>query len=342
MTPPAAVRMDSVQALRGIAALSVVLFHAHWIGLSSFGVELFFVLSGFIICYAAAKEPEGFMLKRVCRVVPLYWLATIGIFVGALIVPSLFASSDPTFGNLARSLFFVPFARGDGLVMPLLFLGWTLNYEMLFYVIFALALMLSRRLAPMIAGAVIVALAYAHPLLAPISVPLDFWTKPVILDFLVGIIAYLIWSRRSAVIQKLPVLVAATLAVAMLGLLIMGIPHGISASIPTKALIGGVLLLAALRLDGFVKWPATMLLLGDASYSLYLLHPYILQAINRFVHPLDSSVLGIVVTVIALGLAILLALLSFRMVERPSNRALRHYFEARNLRLLFSTGIYRK
>lgn len=338
MTSPVAARMDSVQALRGIAALSVVLFHANWIGLSSFGVELFFVLSGFIICHAAAREPEGFMLKRACRVLPLYGLATIGVFVGALILPSLFPSSEPTLWNLVRSLFFVPYVRGDGAMMPLLFLGWTLNYEMLFYVIFAAALLLSRRLAPVIAATLIMVLAYAHPSLAPLSAQLDFWSRPVILDFLVGIVAYLIWERRSASLQKLPVKVASGVALAMLGLLITGIPHGVTANIPIKALLGGVLLLTTRRLDGAIKWPAAMLLLGDASYSLYLLHPYVVQAINRLAHPLNASPLGMLFTGVAVALAILVAILSFRMIERPSNRALRSYFERRSLRPLVVVG----
>jgi exopolysaccharide production protein ExoZ len=339
MTLPVAARMDSVQTLRGIAALSVVLFHATWIGISSFGVELFFVLSGFIICHAAAKEPDGFMLKRACRVIPLYALATIGVFVGALIVPSLFTSSQPTLWNLARSLLFIPYVRADGVMMPLLFLGWTLNYEMLFYVIFAMALMISRRFAPAIAALVIVLLASAHSLLAPLSAQLDFWTKPVIVDFFVGIIAYLIWSKHSGAIQKLPVAIASGLAFAMLSLLVMGLPHGVSASIPIKALLGGVLLLASLRLDGAIKWPAAMLLVGDASYSLYLLHPYVVQAIGKLAHPLDASPLGILFTIAAVALAILVAILSFRMIERPSNRSLRNYFDQRSLRPLFNIGI---
>ncbi len=338
MTSPVAARMDSVQALRGIAALSVVLFHANWIGLSSFGVELFFVLSGFIICHAAAKEPEGFMLKRACRVVPLYGLATIGVFLGALILPALFASTEPTLWNLVRSLFFIPYFRGDGVMMPLLFLGWTLNYEMLFYVIFAAALMISRRLAPIIAATVILALASAHPLLAPLSAQFDFWSRPVILDFLVGISAYLVWTRHRATLQKLPFTIASGVALAMLGLMITGIPHGVTAYIPVKALLGGVLLLTSLRLDGAIKWPATMLLLGDASYSLYLLHPYVLQGINRLAHPLNASPLGMLFTGVAVALAILVAILSFRMIERPSNRALRKHFERRSLRPLVIVG----
>jgi exopolysaccharide production protein ExoZ len=338
MTLQVAARMDSVQALRGIAALSVVLFHATWIGLSSFGVELFFVLSGFIICHAAAKEPEGFMLKRACRVVPLYGLATIGVFVGALILPSLFASSEPTLWNLVRSLFFVPYVREDGVMMPLLFLGWTLNYEMLFYVIFAVALLLSRRLAPVIAATVILALAFAHPMLAPLSAQLDFWSRPVILDFLVGISAYLVWTRHRATLQNLPVKIASGVALAMLSFLITGIPHGVAPIIPIKALLGGILLLTSLRLDGAIKWPATILLLGDASYSLYLLHPYVLQAINWLAHPLNASPLGMLYTAVAVATAILVAILSFRTIERPSNWALRNYFERRSLRPLVAVG----
>jgi exopolysaccharide production protein ExoZ len=332
-------RMDSIQALRGIAAFSVVLFHVHWTGIASFGVELFFVLSGFIICHAATKEPEGFLIKRVCRVVPLYWIATFAVFVAATVMPSLFETTQPTLANLARSLFFIPFTRPDGTVMPLLFLGWTLNYEALFYLIFAGSLTLSRAAAPLIVAAVILALVASHPVLAPISEQLGFWTGPAMLDFLVGIAAYYGWTRLNPQIARVPAPVAVMISLVALAALIAGFPHGLSSLVPVKAMLGGILLLAALRLDGWLKWPPVLLLLGDASYSLYLLHPYVVEFVDRRVHPLGATDVGILWTLVVIGVAFGLAVISFRLVERPSNRLLRNYFSRSNLKPSVSAGV---
>jgi peptidoglycan/LPS O-acetylase OafA/YrhL len=71
-------RLDTVQALRGIAALAVVCNHIPAIEHGAFGVDLFFVISGFIVCHVAAADPGRFMAKRLIRVLPLYWLVQRG------------------------------------------------------------------------------------------------------------------------------------------------------------------------------------------------------------------------------------------------------------------------
>lgn len=322
-------RLDSLQVLRALAAMAVVLFHLHWTGIASFGVELFFVISGFVISHAAAADSRRFLARRVFRVVPLYWLATVGILALAIVAPSLAASTDPTAGNLVRSLFFVPYARADGAAMPLLFLGWTLNYEAFFYIVFAGCLLVSRRHAPLLALGILAALALAHEALAQLGVAADFWSRPVILNFACGIAAWTTWRHGAAPMRRTPPLFAAAISLATIAAYAFGLHQAWQAAwgvLPVSGAMGAVLVLAMLRLEDAFAWPASILLAGDASYSLYLLHPYSLEAVARFAHPFDASPAGLLASAMAIGLSLGIAVLAFRLIERPSNRFLRRRF----------------
>jgi exopolysaccharide production protein ExoZ len=318
-------RMDSLQVLRAFAASAVVLFHCDWTGIASFGVELFFVLSGFIICYAAARDPDQFFLKRAIRVVPLYWAATLSIICGAIMLPQLFPGSVVTTETIVKSLFFIPFARADGEVYPLLFLGWTLNYEMFFYLIFGLSLTISKHKAPVLAAIIIMILVALHPILKTLGVALDFWTKPILLYFVVGIAAYGLWLKRGYWTQRLSPKVAMVASAMTFTLFVIDAPSWFAAHLVIKGFLAVVLLLMLVRLDGFVTWPAWILLLGDASYSLYLLHPYAIEAIDRLVYPLSSAWMGVTLTLVACALAGALAVIGYKAVEAPSNRYLRRW-----------------
>ncbi|WP_420381637.1 acyltransferase family protein [Novosphingobium sp.] len=320
-----ATRLDALQVLRAVAALAVVVFHCHWTGVASFGVELFFVISGFVICHAAAQDPRHFLLKRIARVVPLYWLATLGVFALATVAPSLLSSTQVSGLNLVRSLVFWPYLRADGAWMPLLFLGWTLNYEAFFYVVFALCLGVSARLAPYLATAALVLIASLHGAAMhwPATWPLAFWTAPIVLNFACGIVAWLIWHTMKARLMRIPHGLATGIAIIAMGILATGANHGIGGPLPTGGIVSAVLLLALLGLGPRLRWPAGLLAIGDASYSLYLLHPYVLEVVNRKVHAFGPDVRGVLATLLGVGGALALALVMYRVVERPSNRIAR-------------------
>jgi len=303
--------------------MAVVLFHCHWTGVASFGVELFFVISGFVICHAAARDPRHFLLKRIARVVPLYWLATFGVALVALVAPALLPSTQVSGLNLLRSLAFWPYQRGDGTDMPLLFLGWTLNYEAFFYVVFAVCLAISTRLAPWLALGLLVLATSLHGLVMPLGDPLDFWTRPILLNFACGIVVWLVWRKTRADLHRISPWVAGTVGLIAFAILVTGANHGVGGVLPSGGIVSGALMLALLALSDRIRWPQALLLVGDASYSLYLLHPYVLQAVNRKIHAFGPDPRGVLATVLAVFAALALALVMFRVVERPSNRRLR-------------------
>ena len=150
-----------IQALRALAALIVTYGHVLHEALTmrggevmsyipyptSVGIDAFFAISGFVIYISGYKlidETNGyisFLKKRFVRVVPLYWFYTTLMLLVILILPGAVGTAQADFWHVVQSYLFIPHERphGDGL-KPLLALGWTLNYEIYFYAIFALVM----------------------------------------------------------------------------------------------------------------------------------------------------------------------------------------------------------
>jgi exopolysaccharide production protein ExoZ len=316
-------QLDTVQALRALAALCVIGMHIPAIERGAFGVDLFFVISGFIVCHVAAADPGQFMLKRIFRVVPLYWLCTIALFGIALGAPQLMGATRGDLSELLQSLLFVPFVKSNGNVHPLLYLGWTLNYEMLFYALFALALVLAPRRAHAVAAALLLSLFAIGRVVEFDSVPLGFWTAPIVIEFVFGIAAYHVW--RSGVLTRLPALAAAGIAVG--AWLLMASLRADDTMRPWLwGLPAMVLFLATLSLERRWHVPALWLLIGNASYSLYLTHAYVIQALQKKLMPLDSfAPVKVALMLLAVVVCCALAVACFRLIERPSNLWLRRH-----------------
>jgi exopolysaccharide production protein ExoZ len=197
-----------IQYLRGLAAMLVVWHHAQgqigswrFIGASTFGsygVDLFFVISGFIMLVTTWDKPIGpaeFIRHRIRRVVPLYWLTTLLMVALALIAPALFKTLKFDAASLAKSLFFIPYysLSFPDLIRPLLVPGWSLNYEMFFYAIFAATLLLRREMRLPAVLAVLIALVALGLAIHPQSAPAFVYTDPIILEFAAGMILGRLW-----------------------------------------------------------------------------------------------------------------------------------------------------
>lgn len=128
-----------------MAATSVVYSH---IGVNpdygQFGVDIFFVISGFVMTLIVenGQKPATFLLKRVLRILPLYWILTTCLLILAIIKPELLNSTTANFTNYVKSIFFIPYFKENGSLSPLLALGWTLNYEVFFYACIWLSILL--------------------------------------------------------------------------------------------------------------------------------------------------------------------------------------------------------
>ena len=338
--------LRNLHLLRAFAALSVVYFHITstaglnlaW-DIGSRGVDVFFVISGFIIAWIGAKQPGQFFVRRLIRIVPFYWAATLVVFAAAIVLPQLFRSTDASLPHLLASLFFVPHLSSSGETQPTLILGWSLNFEMYFYALFALALLVSARWAPLLCAIPIVAWVLIAHAVGPISTAADFYARPTSLEFCYGIGAYYLvaWCER----HKPRLEGNAALRAGLVLTLIAGVativcfekqyrdalPRYLVAGLPAFVIVVAALLLE--RLHGIASRSRLAYLLGEASYVIYLIHPYIAFGILRLCvrHPerlsspaIVAIVLGLMILIAAVGIAIHL------LFEKPVMRALRARF----------------
>ena len=312
----------------------------HWLPWPA-GVDIFFVISGFIIVHAAGPlygRPGArgrFLAHRIARLVPLYWLVT-GLYLAlGLAMPALLSGEGgpPDAARTLASFLFWPMARPDGAVLPLYGLGWTLNYEMAFYALFALGLGFSRRGAvAWLVGALALVVLAGQLTPAP-PVPLAFWSDPIVLEFAFG--AGLGLLRAEGVRLHAP----SRAALAAAGLFGLALAPSEPALRPLAWGLPAAFLVAAAvlgrdRPESVPGGGAARLLgaaerLGDASYALYLLHPFVLRAVREGLlrtglaaplGPWPSLVLMVVLTLPA-------ALLVPRLVERPLTRLVRRRLE---------------
>jgi peptidoglycan/LPS O-acetylase OafA/YrhL len=156
------------------------------------GVDIFFVISGFIMAWMSHHSfgqpgaPRRFLIRRAIRIVPPYWFFTTVMIAVVVLLPQLRRNTSLGWEHFLSSYFFIPWPRANGQIVPILSQGWTLNYEVLFYLSFALALLFRRGLLILSIGFVL--LAALHPLVPDIALIPKFWSRPIILEFVAGII----------------------------------------------------------------------------------------------------------------------------------------------------------
>lgn len=279
----------SVQYLRAAAALAVVFYHISTVSQKAWGldperidqvgaagVDLFFVISGFIMAMIAGRQQEfdgkDFWIRRIARVAPAYWVITLLVFVMAWQMPNLFNSTVADLYNLMTSLSFVALEQAGGGTGPLLVVGWTLNYEIFFYAIVALTagLFSDRRLLG--ASAVIICFVAVGILLNPATPSLVFYTDPILLEFVFGILIFHAWIRSRA--EGVGIMSMAFFAAGIL-LLVWQWERPLAEwrafywGVPAAAVLYGGL--GALRFKS-----ALLARLGDWSYALYLTHVFVI------------------------------------------------------------------
>lgn len=314
-----------------MAALAVALSHlvsfsasVGFLGLGTIGVEVFFVISGFIMVHITndrEQRPLDFFLHRVVRVVPLYWLLTLAIFVLAWAAPQLLKSTRADLVDLIKSLMFIPYVKHGSTLQPLLFQGWTLNFEMVFYLLFAGALMLRKQVERVIAvSAVIVMAVIAGTTLPQLIGPLDpvamFYASPLTLCFALGMGLGLVYPRITDGLVWLALALFGFLQLAeWTGLLGEGGIYHVRIAFAFAVVTAGL----ALEQRGWVLSWQPLQLLGAASYSLYLVHPFAAIATEKLARHfgLLNGMSLLASLAFATTAMIVAGLLLYRWVEMP-------------------------
>jgi exopolysaccharide production protein ExoZ len=319
--------LNSIQGLRAVAALAVLACHQWSWELGQAGVDLFFVVSGFVITYSAERfytrrsAWKEFIRHRIARVVPLYWLVTAAVLGHAVLTHPSLESAGFSAGQVAASFAFFPWPSPTGAMLPVVPLGWSLNFEMFFYALFACALMLPRAAAvAAVSGLILAGVA----LNATVGLPtraLAYAFQPIMLEFVFGMTIALFYRRG----VQMPSWARAALALGGLCVLALappGLERTVVWGLPAAAIV------AAAVLGPDIRRIPPLSLLGDASYSIYLCHVFIINAGRSF--DMDASLLLVLTVVSCVGI--------HRLVEKPITAFLYARSAADRRRLFAGTG----
>ncbi len=326
----------SIQALRAFAATMVLLYHANVLSIGYAGVDIFFIISGFVMGKVGGNErPIEFAGKRMARIVPLYWTITL-LVCGLSLVPGLFRHFEFDSSSLLYSLLFVPYYDPEGHVWPLIVPGWTLNYEMFFYIIFTVSLL--TWFPRSIASFAIVSLVALRLVFSQAGAVSDTYTNPMLLEFVVGLLlsAFRIVPGLIASVILLSAGVVSFGALNFADLSNIGTwGRVLCLGIPSVLIVFGSVFV---EMNGF--WPRVRLIeaIGDSSFSLYLLHGPIVSFAERFLH------VGLVTkTLVVLTLSGCLAILSYTFFEKPAANLFRRKLFRSSKEVSYpSTSCYRR
>lgn len=328
--------ITSVQFLRGIAVMLVVFFHSvtmikeragygePFTNTGAAGVDIFFVISGFVIFLASNKKnttaPE-FFARRLIRIAPAYWLYTSLTVALLFFVPGAYQNLQFELLPTISSYLFMLSANSSGGVGTLLGVGWTIAYEMYFYVLLCLAIWLTPNARFFFVSlAILVGFTLSLFLKHPPTFTLVA-LSPLPLEFLAGCaIAKL--HLRSAHLPSAIGLIA--VAIGFLIIWYSGDTKIVTSDFWRVIYFG---MPAVLILYGFVsidtarvvQFPRFTLLIGDASYSIYLCHQFVLSAAGKIWISLGLTLAFPSVTLLIIGISasIFAGLFSYYLFEKP-------------------------
>lgn len=264
---------------------------------------------------AGLKSAWNFLFRRIVRVVPIYWIFTALKIMIVVAVPAASLKAMPTVSHIAASFFFVPH-ESLGQFWPVLPVGWTLNFEMFFYVVFAvvIAIGIDRILGVALVFGLIVLAGQAGG--APAF--LDFYIDTLLIEFIFGMVlarfvAMPWWTRLKGLQQLLAG--TALCAVALAFVLLEGqLPRGFTWGVAAACVVCLALLLEeSVRASRMLR-PAVRA--GDSSYSLYLTHTFTVPAAIV----LAGKALGaneLVAVLLAAIASVVVAEITYRALERP-------------------------
>lgn len=321
----------SIQYLRGGAAVLVTVYHIALtydlhLDFGRVGVDIFFVISGFIMLYVTHSQNEKpfiFIKKRIIRVVPLYWAITCVLFICASIKPNLFPLDHPEYAHLLKSLFFIPHTAPDGDHFPFLGQGWTLNYEMFFYVVFSCSLFFTKKTQLKF---IIITLFFLFVLgnwVSQDNAILTAYTSPLLLEFLAGVIICSLIQKGYILSIKMSVLMTSLsfMLIIMDFIFKPDLSRSLTLGAPSALIVFSFI---SLELKGHMREYYILKLIGDASYSIYLTHflTYVLCAVliqKIFGHLGDYTMLPIAF------ISVLVGIIVYYIIENPLLKLIKRY-----------------
>jgi exopolysaccharide production protein ExoZ len=313
--------IGNIQILRSLAAIMVVFYHAsgmmhnygfnyndvfgiaHW---GTFGVDIFFVISGFIMSYMISMKRQSaysFFLNRVKRIAPIYWLLTLTLIFIQQVFPSIFNGKLSGIEQSISSFLFI--SSHQGFSYPTLYVGWTLECEMYFYLMFSLSLLcnLNDKLR-----------LTALPVLIIASVYFEI-VPPISLEFIYGVVLFHLYKASASLINndffKFFSIVSSVVA---MGFVVLHKNVNVDLrpferGIPAFIIVGSSLYLKQVSKGVFSE-------LGNASYSIYLFQVFALSLGFKLIKMFSPGINGYVVVFLTSMFSIILGVLCYYLIEK--------------------------
>jgi exopolysaccharide production protein ExoZ len=324
--------IESIQIMRGIAAMLVVLLHISIKGgqygngalegftIGGAGVDLFFIISGYIMCVSTIGRQlnfSQFMQHRIRRIMPLYWLTTTIGLVIFLVKPEIINTSG---GETSIWASYTLFPNGKRYLNAN---GWTLSFEFLFYIVFGLLIYKGTYKAIQVSSVILAGLVAAGLLFSHQGVAFDFLTNNLYIEFIYGMGCFYLFDRKiirsnTAMGVSLCLLGIAVLAAEQ----VFKVPNqedgrGWLWGIPMLLVFTGFLCL-----EGFIKGSASRLKkwfleAGNSSYSLYLIHPFTLSGTAMCLKWLHLDANAYLFTAVLFTVTVIAGYLVYLYVETP-------------------------
>ena len=318
--------LRSLQVLRAIAATSVVYFHIEVNPrFGSFGVDIFFVISGFLMSMVIAngQSPRIFCISRIARIVPLYWILTTCLLLFAALKPELLNSTTANLTNYLKSLFFIPYFKENGSLHPMLAVGWTLSYEMFFYFIIWISLIVSRKFYLL---QTLILLLIAFITLGDLidnRIMNAFFGTSLLFEFALGMLGFFIYKHCHRIkIHAITLVVTALLSyflMAWIEVTCSNINRLYVYGLPSLALVLSLIFLENII---FCKNNFAIFFLasiGNASYATYLSHFYVVEGMKKIIFPKFTLIdiytpIGALITLV---LALIVGQIIYVIYDKP-------------------------
>ncbi|MCC3410783.1 MAG: acyltransferase [Microcoleus sp. PH2017_29_MFU_D_A] len=333
-------KLNLLQVYRGIGALLVVMFHVNQMSTERLnqvtffnlfqagwsGVDYFFVLSGFIMVYvhrsAIGKKDQlkSFLVKRCVRIYPIYWIITLTVVFFFLLIPGFANAQDLSLDKIILSLLLIP-QYGK----PILDVGWTLVYEIYFYVLFSIAIWLKpKQSVPLLSAWLFVTFLHFSKV---VTFPDAFFLLNLVfgnmnLEFVLGgLAAYIVLKYNNKITNYRWIL----FGIANLGYVILGLFVAWGNiefdRIKTFAVLAAILIVAATSIDlkDSPRLPYLLIFLGDASYSIFLLHSPVISATTKIVQKanLGKYFDGFFAPAMVALFAVVVGCIFYSFIEKP-------------------------
>mgnify|MGYP001264389976 CR=1 FL=1 len=316
-------KIERIQVLRFFAAFSVMMVHLPIFGFGIWGVDIFFVISGFIMMYVTENNEKHFFIKRIFRIVPLYWILTIGVFFIAFLKPDYLNNTTANIEHLIKSLFFIPFDKNGIGHFPVLFLGWTLNFEIIFYLIFGVSLFFFKKNRFLFCSLLIILFYFINLFLSKENFIFKTYADDMFFEFIFGMAAYIIWKKFGNNYSSNSFVNISSLF--LLIFLILLFKNFKTLRFLNYGLPSFFLLIYFLFFLDKIKFPKVFIMLGDASYCIYLIHPYLIQFFYKI---LDISKFSFFIesifTIFIILCVFLISIIIYKFIEAPINQKLRN------------------